>query len=126
MPNMNAIINGHNKKVLSEEQNRDERTCNCRNPVDEHSLTSGVIYEATVNSDLPQYEQRIYKGITERVFKERNKEQNQAFTNPNKETDNKLSEEIWRIKEAGGTPQVTRKILERKKLPPRLKGAFFA
>ena len=69
MPNMNAIMNGHNKKVLSEEQNRDERTCNCRNPkhfpVDGHCLTAGVMYEVTVNSDFSQYEQRIYKGITE-------------------------------------------------------------
>ena len=119
MPNMNAIINGHNKKVLSEEQNRDERTCNCRNPehcpVNGHCLTAGVMYEATVNSDLPQYEQRIYKGITERVFKERNKEHKQTFNNPRKKTDSKLSEEIWRIKDAGGTPQLTWKILERSK-----------
>ena len=68
-----------------------------------------------MNSDLPQYEQRIYKGITERVFKERNKEHKQTFNNPRKKTDSKLSEEIWRIKDAGGTPQLTWKILERSK-----------
>ena len=31
MPNMGTIINGHNKKILSEET-IEERTCNCRNP----------------------------------------------------------------------------------------------
>ena len=56
---------------------------------------------------------RVYRRITE--MKERNKEHKEAFTNPNKKTNSKLSEEIWRIKEAGGTPQVTWKILERRK-----------
>ena len=73
------------------------------------------MYEATINSDLTQYEQRIYKGIAERVFKQRNKEHKLAFNNPNKKTNSKLSEEIWKIREAGGIPQVTWKILKRRK-----------
>ena len=65
-------------------------------------LTSEVMYEATVKSDLPRYETRIYKGITERAFKERNTEHKKAFNNLRKKTDSKLSEEVWRIKELGG------------------------
>ena len=53
--------------------------------------------------------------FTERVFKERNKEQRQSFSNPRKKTGSKLSEQISKIKEAGGTPQVIWKILERSK-----------
>ena len=64
------------------------------------------MYQATVESDLPQYETRIYKGITKRPWKERYKEHRKAFTNPGKRTDSKLSEEVWRIKEAGGTLKV--------------------
>ena len=119
MPNINAIINGHNKKVLSEKRSQNERSCNCRNPelcpVNGKCLTPEVMYEATVTSDLPRYEARIYKGITERFFKERNKEHKQSFNNPGKKTDSKLSEEVWRIKEAGGTPLVTWKILKKSK-----------
>ena len=119
MPNMKAIINGHNKKVLSEKNNQNERLCNCRNsvlcPLNGNCLTPEVMYQATVNSDLQQYETRIYKGITKRPWKERYKEHRQAFTNPGKRTDSKLSEEVWRIKEAGGTPEVTWCILQRSK-----------
>ena len=108
MPNMNAIINGHNKKVLKEKSNQNERSCNCRNPelcpLNGNCLTPEVMYEATVNSDLPRYETRIYKGITKRIWKERFKEHKKAFNNPAKRTDSMLSEEVWRIKEAGGTP----------------------
>ena len=119
MPNMKAIINGHNKKVLSNERRQNKRACNCRNPelcpVNGECLTSEVMYEATVNSDLPRYEPRIYKGITERIFKERNKEHKKTFNNLGKKNDSKLSEEVWRIKELGGTPQVTWKILQKSK-----------
>ena len=116
---MKAIINGHNKKVLSDERRQNERACNCRNPelcpVNGECLTSEVMYEATVNSDLPRYEPRIYKGITERIFKERNREHKKTFNNLGKKNDSMLSEEVWRIKELGGTPQVTWKILQKSK-----------
>ena len=78
-------------------------------------LTPEVMYEATVNSDLPRYETRIYKGITKRIWKERFKEHKKAFNNPAKRTDSMLSEEVWRIKEAGGTPEVTWRILQKSK-----------
>ena len=117
MPSMNAVINGHNKKVLSEISNQNERSCNCRNPelcpVDGKCLTPGVMYQATVNSDLPRYEARIYKGITNRQFKERRKEHIKTFNNQRLRKDSKLSEEVWRIKDAGGTPQVTWTILDK-------------
>ena len=119
MPNMKAIINGHNKKVLNVENNQNLRTCNCRNPelcpVNGSCLTPEVMYEATVNSDLPRYETRTYKGITKRIWKERYKEHRQAFNNITKRTDSMLSEEVWRIKDAGGTPEVTWRILQRSK-----------
>ena len=69
------------------------------------------MYEATIKSDLPRYETRIYKGITKRIWKERYKKHRQAFNNPNKKTDSMLSEEDWRIKDAG----VTWRILQRSK-----------
>ena len=48
MPNMQAIINGHNKNVLSEQPDLNERLCNCRNPdlcpLNGHCLTPEVMY----------------------------------------------------------------------------------
>ena len=53
--------------------------------------------------------------ITYRYFKERRKEHLKTFNNPRLRSDSKLSEEVWKIKDAGGTPQVTWKILEKSK-----------
>ena len=108
MPNVKAIINGHNKKVLSERPDVNERMCNCRNP-------NLCPYEAKVTSDLPRYKPRKYKGVTERFGKERTKEHRKTFTNRRKEGDSELSKEIWRIKDAGGTPELSWRILKKAK-----------
>lgn len=117
MPNVKAIINGHNKKVLSERPDVNERLCNCRNPnlcpLNGHCLTPEIMYEANVTSDLPRYKPRKYKGVTERFGKERIKEHRKTFTNRRKEGDSELSKEIWRIKDAGGTPEVSWRILKK-------------
>ena len=117
MPNMKAIINGHNKKVLNKKPSQNERTCNCRNrelcPLDGHCLTKEVLYEATVNADVPRYEARTYKGITERTFKERFKEHNKTFRDSKLKADTELSKEVWNVKDAGGTPVITWRILQK-------------
>ena len=71
------------------------------------------MYEATVNADVPRYEARTYKGITERTFKERFKEHNKTFRDPKRKAESELSKEVWNIKEAGGTPVVTWCILQK-------------
>ena len=105
--------------ALSENNRPNIRLCNCRNPdicpMNGNCLSQDVMYEATVSSNLQQYQTRVYKGITKRIWKERYKEHKQAFRNPSKRTDSKLSEEIWRIKEAGGTPEVKWCILQKGK-----------
>ena len=119
MPNMNSIISGHNKKVTKEESNEIERKCNCRNreqcPLDGHCLTPEVLYQGTVNSNLPRYQPKIYKGITERPAKERIKEHKKSFGNLRYRGESELSKEIWRIKDLGGTPEVSWEILRRTK-----------
>ena len=43
-------------------------------------LTPVIVYEATVTNDIPRYEPRRYKGMTERIFKERRKHSEIAGT----------------------------------------------
>ncbi len=66
-------IKEYNKKILTKEQSEAVvRSCNCRDPticpLDGHCLDKGAMYEATVNSVLPRYETRTYKGITDRTI----------------------------------------------------------
>ena len=117
MPNMGTIINGHNKKILSQKNEADGRTCNCRRPnecpLNGNCLDKGVLYEATVTSDLPRYETRTYKGITKRPWKDRFKEHKKSFRDRKLINDTELSKEIWSIKDKGGTPTVKWKILRK-------------
>ena len=78
-------------------------------------LTPEVLYQGTVNSNLPRYQPEIYKGITERPAKERIKEHKKSFGNLRYRGESELSKEIWRIKDLGGTPEVSWEILRRTK-----------
>ena len=119
MPNIGSIISGHNQKILNGNTNVTERRCNCRNPnqcpLDGDCLAKEVVYEATVNSDLPRYEPTIYKGITERIIKERIKEHRKTFNNRKYISESELTKEIWRIKDEGGIPEVKWRIVRKTK-----------
>ena len=117
MPNIGSIISGHNKRVLEEKTTRNERQCNCRNPencpLNGQCLAKGILYEAAVNSNIPGYEERLYKGITDRCFKERFKEHKKTFANQKYSNETELTKEIWRIKDEGGVPEIKWKILRK-------------
>ena len=119
MTNIKAVISGHNKKVLQEQKEDNGRKCNCRNgddcPLNGQCLTPEVLYEATVTSDIPRYEDRTYKGITERFWKERYKEHKKTFTHRKYENDSELSKEIWKVKDKGGILKVSWKILRKQR-----------
>ena len=72
-----------------------------------------LLDEATVNSNIPGYGARLYKGITERAFKDRYKEHKKTFNNRRYENDSELSKEIWQIKDAGGVPEIKWKVVRK-------------
>ena len=114
---MNSIINAHNRKVLSENSEANERTCNCRvsenYPLNGACLATDSLYEATITSDLRGYKDKIYKGISEPEFKVRFKNHEKAFKHTQYRNDCALSIEYWRIKEKGGTPKVKWKLIRK-------------
>ena len=117
MPNMNAIINAHNRKILSSKPNEDERLCNCRDPeqcpVNGECLATGSLYEANICVNIPQYEVKKYKGIAETAIKQRIKNHEKSFIHCKYRSDSALSIEYWNIKNKGGIPEVKWKILRK-------------
>ena len=117
MPNMNAIINAHNKRVLNPNRNENESTCNCRDPelcpVDGKCLATGSLYEASLSADIPRYEEKKYKGIAETALKLRIKNHEKSFNHQKYKSDSALSAEYWNIKNNGGIPHVKWKILRK-------------
>ena len=69
--------------------------------------TKNILYEATLEANLPNYGKKIYKGISEPSFKERFGNHKKSFNNAKYKTETCLSTEVWRVKTQGGTPKIT-------------------
>ena len=75
MENVKSLISGHNKKILSKlnhKNDQEDKTCNCRDkdsyPLSGKCLQGNVVYKATITS---QIETKVYIGSTGGQFKKR-------------------------------------------------------
>ena len=119
MPNMKAVINGHNKKLLTPLSDNPTRTCNCINkdncPLNQNCLATNIIYEATITSDLPDYQEKKYIGLCESTFKKRFASHKSSFNHERHKSSTSLSVELWKVKEMNGTPNITWRIVKKSK-----------
>ena len=119
MPNMKSIISSHNKAILSPNDQQDDRTCNCTNketcPMNQNCLISNIVYEATLTSDLPDYGEKKYIGLCESTFKKRFNGHKTSFNLERYRNKTTLSTEVWRVKDSGGVPSVTWRVLRKSK-----------
>ena len=128
MPNVKANINAHNKSLLAihtqvDENQEQERMCNCTDqescPFSNNCLDKSLVYEATVNTNLPGYQETKYIGLTEPTFKKRHSGHKTSFNHQRYQHQTTLSTEVWRIKQLNGTPTITwRKIKNAKAFTP--------
>ena len=99
MPNMKAMIDGNNKKLLEIEKS-DSRTCNCPKnatcPLDGECLASDIVYQATVTCDNKE---ETYVGITATSFKARFANHKASFKSKQKRNSTELSKHIWELKD---------------------------
>ena len=116
MPNVAAIINGHNRSILEDNKPDEGGGCNCRTPANcplqGECLKKGVMYEATVTSDLANYGEQPYIGISGPIWKSRFQNHVKSFNHERYRNETELSKEIWRIKEKNGNYHVSWRILK--------------
>ena len=130
MPNMKSLINSHNKGLLKPQPNQDpERSCNCINkdgcPLNNNCLSTSLIYEATVTTNLPNQREKKYIGLTEPTFKKRFSGHKTSFNLERYRHSTTLSTEVWRLKELNGDPKVTwRKIRNARAYNPESNKCF--
>lgn len=120
MPNAKSLIDAHNKKITHPTiQPNDPRTCNCIRkeecPLNENCLASSLVYEATINSNIPNYAPKKYIGLCEGTFKKRFSGHKTSFNLERYKNSTALSIEYWRIKELNGNPSVSWKIIKHAK-----------
>ena len=105
MSNMKTIVNSHNKKILTEESRAETRTCNCpRNrecPLNGNCLSVNTIYNGKISSDLPNYGEKNYAGMSEPIWKLRLGNHTYSF-NHREAAKCEIAKEVWRIKDQGG------------------------
>ena len=104
MPNLKAIIQGHNRKLL-ENNNSDlpDETCNCRNKKDcplegANCRQENIIYKATVSSSGDTKE---YIGSSGNSFKSRFSGHKTSFKYEKYRNNTRLSRYIWGLKDKG-------------------------
>ena len=119
MPNVGAAINAHNKSIIFERKPLERGGCNCQRgryrnncPLQGECLSENVLYEATVTSDLPNYGERHYKGVTKGPWKERLGNHVKDFGDKKYEKSTALSKEIWRLKDANANYNISWRIIK--------------
>ena len=77
-------------------------------PLNQNCLTSSIVYEATLSSNLENKLKNKYIGLCETTFKIRYKK---SFNTEKYKNSTALSKEFGRIKELNGQPKVSWKII---------------
>ena len=137
MPNMESIISGHNRKILSKNSptiaktslpqtpthpatsNNNNNTipispknCSCRNPsscpLQGNCLTKNIVYKAEVKTDTETY---IYLGLTSSTFKERYSNHIFSFRNQKCKDSTSLSKKIWELQTLNTTYSIDWRIV---------------
>ena len=111
---MKTIVNGHNKKILSEDTRSEERTCNCpRNrvcPLAGNCLSKNTLYGATISSNLPTHENKEYAGMSAPPWKDRFGNHTYTF-NHREHAKTEIAKEVWAIKDQGGDYNIQWRII---------------
>ena len=116
--NVKTIINNHNRKILKDnENNNNTKLCNCMKkhecPLDGNCLVTNTIYEASLTSDKPGYQNKIYIGQAETSFKTRYSNHKKSFNSERYKNETELSKEVWKLKNESFTPKIKWRTIKR-------------
>ena len=119
MPNLEAIINAHNKKILQSDARPQAEPCDCRDktscPIKDQSCrTKNVVYKATVNTTS---EVKTYIGLASTEFKVRYRNHKSSFKDPKKKRSTALAGYIQELEEKKKDYELTWKIIEKATVP---------
>jgi len=97
LPNMAAIVSGHNKKQLT--CRTPSVGCNCRNPaacpLNGACQEASIVYEVEVRTD----ESKTYTGLSKPTFKTRYNNHMSNMRNEDYRNATELSKYVWRLKD---------------------------
>ena len=118
MPNMKAIITGHNFKIQKSEEETPTFGCNCTGrcgpcPLGGRCQVDSVVYKATVTTD--NNVTNTYTGLTSDTFKKRWYKHRETFEKQDHSNPTTLSTYIWDLKLRNKNHDIKWSIIERAK-----------
>ena len=124
MPNMQAIITAHNKKVMATNQQAEVLPCNCQKkdecPIKDGTCrTENVVYKATVVSAT---DKKTYIGLASTEFKQRWRLHKSSFKNKNKSKSTALAGHIHKLADNNTKYDLSWKIIKKTSRPRPGKG----
>ena len=115
--NLRNLIKQHNSKILNETRKANSDGCNCRKrnscPLDGACLASGIVYKATVTTNIGQ--PKIYIGSTKHSFKTRFNNHKISLKYRKHSHSTCLSKYIWELKDKGNDHEIKWSIIKRAK-----------
>ena len=75
-------------------------------------LSNNIVYQATIQSNNPEYNEKVYFGLSETSFKVRYANHLKSFNAIRYRNDTELSKEVWKLKEKNFIPFVRWKIVK--------------
>ena len=101
--NIKYIINPHNRKIIYEINDlKQQEKCNCINkpecPLNNECQATNRVYKAKITSNLENYKEKAYIGISEVKFKLRYANHKKLFVHRKCQKETELSNEFGKIK----------------------------
>ena len=116
MSNMKSIVNSHNRAITTEETLNNKRSCNCTDktncPLNGNCLAENSLYAGILTSNLPNYGEKEYSGVTALPWKSRHANHKTSFHIRKYINSTELSKEVWKIKDKGGDPTIRWRIIK--------------
>ena len=113
--NIKSTIINHNKTILGESEISNKKKCNCfyKNTcsLSGEFQAENINYEAGLNSNKLNYDEKYYKSNCETTFKKRFVNHKKSFNNDQYKNEMELSKEVWNLKSSNDNSEIAKKIV---------------
>ena len=114
--NIKKVITTHNKTILDNSKKLNKTKCKRVNkntfPLNREYQVENIIYQASLNSNNPYFDEKYDKGSCETTFKKWFTNHKKSFENKQYKNETELSNEVWNLKSTNNNAEIAWKFYE--------------
>ena len=114
--NIKKVITTHNKTILDNSKKLNKTKCKRVNkntfPLNREYQVENIIYQASLNSNKPYFDEKYDKGSCETTFKKWFTNHKKSFENKQYKNETELSNEVWNLKSINNNAEIAWKFYE--------------